>query len=92
MTFRLCSKHRKAVSMISDGVSLGGITTYTETTEGSEFIVGDSRDSMNQILTQVNLSPIQSQTRKRLDLHSESGLRRLTSKLTSTVRVIQSMY
>ena len=92
MTFRLCSKHRKAVSMISDGVSLGGITTYTETTEGSEFIEDDLCDSMNRILTQVNLSPIQSQTRKRLALHSESGLRRLTSKLTSTVRVIQSMY
>ena len=91
MTFRLCSKQRKAVSMISDGVSLGGITTYKETTEGSEFIVDDSRDSMNRILTQVNLSPIQSRTRKRLDLHSDSGLRRLTSKLTSTVRVIQSI-
>ena len=78
--------------MISDGVSLGGITTYIETTEGSKFIVGVSRDSMNRILTQVNLSPIQSQTRKWLDLHLDSGLRRLTSKLISTVRVIQSMY
>ena len=89
--FRLYSKHRKVVSIISAGVSLAGITTYTKITEGTEFIVDDSRDSMRRILTQANLSPIRSQTRRRLNLHSESSLHRLTSKLTSTVRIIQSM-
>ncbi|CAF4064817.1 unnamed protein product [Rotaria magnacalcarata] len=55
----------------------------------SEFAINDARDSMNRILSQVNLSSIRSQTRKRLDKHSDSGLRRITSKLTSTMKVIQ---
>ena len=78
--------------MITDEASLGRFTVCTETTEGSEFVIDDSRDSMNQILILVSLSPIRLQTRKRLYLHFDSGLRRLTAKLTSTVRVIQSVY
>lgn len=90
--FRLCSRHRKSVSMIPEEASVGPITTYSNFTDGPEFVCHNSRDSMNRILAQANLSPIRSQTRKRLDLHSDSGLRRIASKLTGTIRVIQSMY
>jgi hypothetical protein len=78
--------------MVRDDASVGQITTYSDMTDGSRFTIDDARGSMNRILAQASLSPIRSQVRKRLDLHSESGLRRLASKLTGTVRVIQSMY
>ena len=78
------------MSMIPDGASLGQFTAYTATTEGSEFLVDNSRDAMNRILGAVNLSLIRSQARKRWDLQSDSGVRRLASKLVTTVRVIQS--
>ncbi|CAF3696601.1 unnamed protein product, partial [Rotaria sp. Silwood1] len=86
---RLCSKHRKESLIISDDLSVGPITTFSNVTSASEIIIDDSRDSMNRSLSQVNLSSIRSQTRKRLDKHSDSGLRRITSKLTGTMRVIQ---
>ena len=47
---------------------------------------------MNRILSQVNLSPIRCQIRKRLDKHSDSSCRRITSKITRAVTVIQSMF
>ena len=78
--------------MISDDLSVGPITTFSNATIASEFIIDDSRESMNRILSQVNLSPIRSQTRKRLDKHSDGSRRRITSKLTCAVRVIQSMF
>ncbi|CAF4058673.1 unnamed protein product [Rotaria magnacalcarata] len=65
------------------------MTIFSNVTSVSEFAINDARDSMNRILSQVNLSSIRSQTRKRLDKHSDSGLRRITSKLTSTMKVIQ---
>ncbi|CAM4847212.1 unnamed protein product, partial [Rotaria magnacalcarata] len=65
------------------------MTTFSNVTSASEFAINDARDSMNRILSQVNLSSIRSQTRKRSDKHSGSGLRRITSKLTSTMKVIQ---
>ena len=76
--------------MIPDGASLGQFTAYTATTEGFEFLADNSRDAMNRTLGAVNLSPIQSQARKLLDLQSDSGVRRLASKLVTTVHVIQS--
>lgn len=78
--------------MIPEEASVSPITTYSNFTDGSEFMSHNSRDSMNRILAQANLSPIRSQTRKRLDRHSDSGLRRIASKLTGTIRVIQRMY
>lgn len=89
--YRLCTKHRKMASIIPEEASLGQFSNYTVATNDTEFIVDDSRESINRILSQVSMSPIRSQARKRLDQHSESGLRRLTSKLTKAVRVIQSM-
>ena len=89
LIFRLCSKHRKSVSMIPEEASVGPITTYSNFTDGSEFVCHNSRDSTNRVLAQANLSPIRSQTRKRLDLHSDSGRRRIASTQTCTIRVIQ---
>ena len=77
---------------ISEDISIGPITVYSNITGESEFALDDSRALMNRVLTQVNLSSIRSQTRKRLNQHSNSGLRRISSKLTNTVRVIQSMF
>ena len=78
--------------MISDDPSIDPITTFSNATIASEFIIDDSHEPMNRILSQVNLSPIRSQTRKRLDKHSDSSCRRITSKLTRAMRVIQSMF
>ena len=78
--------------MIPEEASISPVTTYSNFTDRSEFMSHNSRDSMNRILAQANLSPTRSQTRKRLDLHSNIGLRRIASTLTGTIRVIQSMY
>jgi hypothetical protein len=58
----------------------------------SEFVIDDSRESMNRILAQLDLSPIKFQTRKKLDKCSDSNLRRMTSKLTNTVKVFAGMF
>ncbi|CAF4286381.1 unnamed protein product [Rotaria socialis] len=80
---------KKEILMIPDDLSVGPITTFLNVRSASEFVINDSRDSMNLILSQVNSSPIRSQTRKRLDKHSAGGLRCITSELTGTIRVIQ---
>ena len=82
----------KEILMISDDLSVGPITTFSNATMTSEFIIDGSRESMNRILSQVNLSPIRSRTRKRLDKHSDSSRRRITSKLIHAMRVIQSRF
>jgi hypothetical protein len=68
------------------------ITNYSNITPRSEFIIDDSRESMNRILAQMNLSPIKSQTRKKLNKCSDSKLRYITSKIASTVRVIAGIF
>jgi hypothetical protein len=78
--------------MIPDDASVGPITTYSNVTLGSEFIIDNSHDLMNHILTQFDLNPIQSQTRENLSKCSDSGLRRITSKLTGIMKVFQSMF
>lgn len=89
--FRLCSKHRKDVLTIPDDVSIVPDTLYSHNTCTSEFVIDDSRELMNHILAEVNLSPIRSQTRKKLSKYSDSGLRRIAAKLNASVQVIQSM-
>ena len=59
-------------------------------TGASGLSIGNPRRSMNRILVEVNLSPIRSQTRKRLDSCSKSGLRWIKSKPTDTMKVIES--
>ncbi len=78
--------------MIPEDILLSPITTYIRVSSGSEFIIDNTRESMNRILAEANLSPIRSQTRKRLAQHSNSGLRRITSKFNSAMRVIQSTF
>lgn len=91
MIFRMCTVHRKEALAIPDDVSEGQVTVFSNHTTASNFMVEDSREVMNNILAQVNLSPIRSQTRKRLKKCSESGLRRVASKLVGTMKVIQRM-
>ena len=59
-------------------------------TDASGLSIGNPRRSMNRILVEGNLSPIRSQTRKRLDSRSKCRLRRIKPKLTDTMKVIES--
>lgn len=72
--------------MIDDAVSISVESQYTA---GSEFIIIDSREKMNRILEEVNLSPVRSQSTKMLKEQSKSGLRRLVSKFTRGSRAFQ---
>jgi hypothetical protein len=78
--------------MIPDDVSVGPITIYSDVTASSEFVIDNSRDLVNYMLSQFNLSPIKSQIRKDLDKNSASALRRVKSKLNGTMKVIQGMF
>lgn len=66
-------------------------TVVSNYTDVSQFEVDDSRQSVNRILAEANLSPIRSQARSALELHSHSGLRRITSKFSNAMRVLQSI-
>ncbi len=66
LILRLCSKDRKEAQAMSDDVSVSPITVYSNATNGSEFIIDNSRQSTNNILALMGLSPIRSQTRKKL--------------------------
>ena len=57
-------------------------------TSGSEE---DTRDSMNSILAEANVSPIRSQTRSTLQHQSKSSLRRLLYKLNRGTDSLRSM-
>jgi hypothetical protein len=78
--------------MIPEDVLLSPMTTYSNVSSGSEFVIDNKRESINRVLAEVNLSPIRSQTRKRLAQHSNSGLRRITSKFNGAMRVLQSEF
>ena len=94
---RLCSKHRKSLSiipdssyMINDAESVSANSQYT--TGAHSYTMRDQRDTVNRILAEVHLSPIKSQTTISLKRQSKSGLRRLVSKLTQGTRVLQSIF
>ena len=88
LKFRLCSKHRKMMSITEDSHS---ISMESHWTSGSEFIIEDTRDWMNRILAQTSISPIRSQTRSTLQHRSKSSLRRLLSKLNRGTDTVRSM-
>ncbi|CAF1618434.1 unnamed protein product, partial [Rotaria magnacalcarata] len=90
---RLCSKHRKLVSLVdniaslvSDGVS---ISVASQHTTEYEFVINDQRARMNRILSEFNLSPIRSQATTSIKNQSKSGLRRLVSKFTRGSKALQ---
>ncbi len=67
-------------------ISVGDLSLYTN---GSLFQINDSRETMNRILLEANMSPIRSQARAPLQRQSKSGLRRLVSKLRRGAQTFQ---
>lgn len=74
---------------MNDAVS---ISVASHPTDGSEFTVDNSRQTMNRILTDVNLSPIRSQTTKSIQSQSKSSLRRLVSKFKRGSIALQGIF
>ena len=89
--FRICSKHRKEILAIPYLETVGPCTPSSNFTSRSEFTINDSRQSMNRILAEANLSPIRSQATKQIESYPESSLRRMKSKLNNAIQVIKSM-
>ncbi|CAF3865475.1 unnamed protein product [Rotaria magnacalcarata] len=87
---RICSKHRKQILEIRELESVGPISPISNFTGASTLTIDNSLRSMNRILDQVNLSPIRSQTKKRLGSYSKGGIRRIKWKLATTMKVIGS--
>ena len=73
-------------SIANDAIS---VSVASQHTAGSLFVIDDSRETMNRILTEVNLSPVRSQATKTLKEQSKGSLRRLVSKLTRGSRIFQ---
>jgi hypothetical protein len=76
------------MSVTADSVSITEQSQYTDTTL---FEIEDTREPMNRILAETNLSPVRSQTRTMLQRQSKGGLCRLVSKLTRGVRHFQGI-
>ena len=70
--------------------SVGPMSPISYFTGAFGLSIGNPRRSMNRILVESNLSPIRSQTRKRLDSCSKSGLRRIKPNLSNTMKIIES--
>ena len=86
--FRLCSKHRKSISVTEDIQSTAAESHFTS---GTQFVIEDTRDTMNRILDEANISPIRSQTKTALKHQSKGSLRRLLSKLKRGTSSLQGM-
>ncbi|CAM4970256.1 unnamed protein product [Rotaria socialis] len=83
---RLCSKHRKLISVSPDSES---ITCQSQFTNSTPCFIEDTRDTMNRILAEANLSPIRSHTRMALQRQSKSGIHPLLSKLSRGAHSLQ---
>jgi len=70
-------------------VSVGEASRYTN---GSLFEIENTRETMNRILAEANISPIRSQARTSLQHQSRSALRRLVSKLRRGVQSFQGKF
>ncbi|CAF4127972.1 unnamed protein product [Adineta steineri] len=89
---KVCSKHRKEKKMVLvEDMPASPMSTYSNVTNRSEFVIDNSRESVNQILTAMDLSPIRFQTKKKLEDYSDSTRRRMTSKLTGAVKKFEGM-
>ena len=60
-------------------------------TSGTQFVIEDTRDTMNRIVVEANISPILSQTKTTSKRQSKSGLCRLLSKLKRGTSSLQGM-
>ena len=76
-------------TIMNDAVSIRAPSQHTA---GSDFVIDNLRETMNRILTEVNLSPIRSQTTKSIQNQSKSGLRRLVSKFTRGSKALQGIF
>lgn len=65
------------------------IAGESQCSSGTQFAIEDTRDTMNRILAEANISPIRSQARTTLQHQSKSSLRRLLSKLNRGTTVLQ---
>ncbi|CAF4334357.1 unnamed protein product [Rotaria magnacalcarata] len=83
---RLFSKHRKSMAVPEDFPSIAGESQYSS---GTQFAIEDTRDTINRILPETNISPIRSQARATLQHQSKSSLRRLLSKLNRGTASLQ---
>ncbi|CAF3041703.1 unnamed protein product [Rotaria sp. Silwood2] len=72
--------------MMNDVVS---ISVTSQHTAESAFVIDDPRETMNRILTEVNLSSVRSQTTKSIKNQSKSGLHRLVSKFKRELSALQ---
>ncbi|CAF4283930.1 unnamed protein product [Rotaria magnacalcarata] len=86
---RLFSKHRKSMAVPEDFPSIAGESQYSS---GTQFAIEDTRDTINRILPETNISPIRSQARATLQHQSKSSLRRLLSKLNRGTASLQGTY
>ncbi|CAF4181776.1 unnamed protein product [Rotaria magnacalcarata] len=86
---RLCSKHRKFMSISRDTQDLISIGDPSVATGVSTFEIVDTREAMNRISSEANISSIRSQTRMALGSQSKSSLRRLVSKLNRGSQILQ---
>ncbi|CAF2080774.1 unnamed protein product [Rotaria magnacalcarata] len=69
-----------------DFPSIAGESQYSS---GTQFAIEDTRDTINRILPETNISPIRSQARATLQHQSKSSLRRLLSKLNRGTASLQ---
>ncbi|CAF3172977.1 unnamed protein product [Rotaria socialis] len=71
------------------GVKWG--TAGNPATEVSTFKIVDTRQQMNRIMCEADVSQIRSQTRILLKDQSQSGIRHLVSKLNRGVQAVQGI-
>ncbi|CAF3381444.1 unnamed protein product [Rotaria socialis] len=81
-----CAQSTKFISVPPDSES---ITCQSQFTNSAPCFIEDTRDTMNRILAEANLSQLRSQARMALQRQSKSGIRRLLSKLSRGAHSLQ---
>ncbi len=79
-----------AASIMDDSASV--TDTSPMSIRSSSSMYDTSREEVNHMLTQLNQSPVRSQSSTALKNQSKSGVRRLKSKLMRGTRAFQSMF
>jgi len=67
------------------------ISETSQYTNESMFEIDNTRETMNRVLAEIKISPIRSQTTTSLQHQSDSGVRRLVSKLRRSVQTFQGI-
>ena len=94
--FRICSRHRKLITMIDNIESMingaASISASSHCTAESSFMIDGLRETMNRILAEAKLTPVRSQTTIALKKQSKSDLCQLVSKLTRGTCAFQGLF